>query len=358
LKWTAPVSPGIIPSAPVTAGGLVFVGSRNGTVQALDAATGKIRWRTHTGGAVYFPPAIWRGGAFVGSADGYVYALEAATGRLLWRFRAAPADRLISAFGRLISTWPVAGGVVVEDGTVYAAAGNAHYDGIHVFALDATTGQVKWYNGASGSLSKVNSGVSLQGNLYVQNGELRFVGGGVHEVARYDLKTGKCLNEPHDEPRSAFQTAFYAYYPAYGGYLSLDYAFRDGRSLVYDASYEGALHGSLALLPAGAPKPRKPQSRWGYLRRRREPQQHVWLDGTGRQFSGFAVTDDVLLAAGERPSGGRLQALVAAVNVRDGTDLWRHNLSAKPVKGGLAVNHDGRIFVTLENGQVVCLAAD
>jgi outer membrane protein assembly factor BamB len=59
-----------------------------------------------------------------GLADGFVYATEAATGRPLWRFRAAPAERKIPVYGSLSSTWPVAGGVLVEKGVAYAAAGH------------------------------------------------------------------------------------------------------------------------------------------------------------------------------------------------------------------------------------------
>lgn len=62
---------------------------------------------------------------YVGSADGHVYAFEAAMGRLLWEFRAAPPHRWIPVFGKLSSTWPVAGGVIVDKGIVYAAAGKA-----------------------------------------------------------------------------------------------------------------------------------------------------------------------------------------------------------------------------------------
>ena len=70
----------------------------------------------------------------------------------------------------------------------YAAAGIAHYDGTYVYALDAITGEVKWCNDSSGSLSEqVDCGVSLQGELYIADGELRFLGGGKYEIARYDL---------------------------------------------------------------------------------------------------------------------------------------------------------------------------
>jgi len=91
---------------------------------------------------VRFPPTIWKGRALVGSGDGWVYAFEAQTGRLLWRFRAAPAERKIPVYGSLLSTWPVASGVLVEDGIAYVAAGIVNYDGTYVYALDAATGRI------------------------------------------------------------------------------------------------------------------------------------------------------------------------------------------------------------------------
>ncbi len=53
---------------------------------------------------------------------------------------AAPAERLIPVYGTLMSTWPVATGVLVENGTAYVAAGMANYDGTYVYALDAGPG--------------------------------------------------------------------------------------------------------------------------------------------------------------------------------------------------------------------------
>ena len=108
------------PTAPVAAGKLVFFGEENGIVRALDAATGSPRWTAYTGGAVRYPPRL-RTGALVGSGDGWAYAFEAATGRLLWRFRAAPQDRRIPFYHGLLSTWPVAGGVLVDQRIAYLA---------------------------------------------------------------------------------------------------------------------------------------------------------------------------------------------------------------------------------------------
>ncbi len=356
-KWTIDATTAM-PTAPVVAGGMVFIGDRKGVVQAIDA-DGRRQWKAYTGGAVYFPPAVARGRVYAGSADGWVYAFEAATGRRLWRFRVGPAGRRIPVYGKLISTWPVAGGVVVHKGVVYAAAGIAHYDGTYVVALDAATGQVKWYNDKSGTLSeKVNSGVSLQGSLSIQKNELCFAGGGVYQTARYDLQTGRCLNEPHEGLNSRFPTAFYAYFPEYAQYQSLNRGYPDGRLLRYNASYEGSKHNTLALMGPVLKTGQTPAPLTDRRtdRRRVQPQRKViWQDKPGTRFKGFVVTDDVLLAAGVRGGGADMTSSLAAIRIKDGTVLWRKELSAPVVKGGVAIDSKGRIVAVLENGKVVCV---
>jgi outer membrane protein assembly factor BamB len=359
--WTFDLPSDAFPTAPVTAGGLVFFGDRNGVVRAVGAGDGKLRWQAYTGASVYFPPAIEDGRLFAGSADGRVYAFEAATGRPLWTFRAAPADRRIPVYGNLISTWPVAGGVVARDGVVYAAAGIAHYDGTHVYALDAASGEVKWHNDTSGATSeKANHGVSLQGSLCIRDGELRFLGGGVHEEARYDLTTGKCLNEPTDVPRSTFHTAFSAYFPEYAKYVSLDHTLADGRTLTYDVTYDGSWHGPLMLLPPlapGARRPAKPISRWGVQRQRGAKVQPVWQHPLGRRFNSFIVAADALLAAGHTGLDAADTSFLAAVNLKDGSALWHEPLPAPVIQAGTAVNQQGQIFVSLETGKILAFDA-
>ena len=348
--------------APVVAGGLVFVGDWNGVVRALDAAHGTLRWKAHTGAAVFFPPAVWQGRVYVGSADGRVYAFEAATGRRLWCFRAAPVDRWIPMFGRLISTWPVAGGVVVDKGVVYAAAGIAHYDGTHVYALDAVTGKIKWYNDASGTMSaKVASGVSLQGALYVNDRELRFAGGNVYHTARYDRQTGTCSNKAIESLSSGCATAFYPYYPRYGQYLSLRHTFHNGNTLTYTAGYEGTRHSRLELLaplrPTTQPKPRL--DRRGQPTKRPKPKrQPVWQHRPIRRFNSFILGPDALVAAGhEDPTLDPKKPFLMAVRIADGKELWREDVPCAVVKGGTAVDHKGRIIVCLQDGRVLCFAA-
>jgi len=360
-RWTCQLPGGMRPTAPVVAGGRVFVGDASGTLRALDAKDGSIRWQTHTGGAIFCPPALWQGRLYVGSADGRVYAFEAATGRPLWSFRAAPAERWIPVYGKLMSTWPVAGGVVVADGVVYAAAGIAHYDGTYVYALDAVTGKLKWCNDSSGSLSeKTDCGISLQGHLYLADGELRFLAGGKYETARYDLKTGQCLNEPVDTITSQFRTAFYPYFPEYGRYMSLARRLADGKELIYDASYEGSQHSALALLaplPPGAQRPVKEEARWPIVRRGEAKRATLWADKAERRFNAFIVAPDILVAAGHAGSGQAESPFLTAIDTATGSDVWREPLPAAAVKGGAAVDHQGRIIVALETGQIVAFGS-
>jgi outer membrane protein assembly factor BamB len=353
LAWQVDVSGDQLPTAPVSAGGLIFVADRGGRVRAFDLQ-GRQVWKAYTPAAIYYPPAIAQDRLFVGSADGRVHAFEAATGRPLWTYRVAPRDEWIPVYGKLINRWPVAGGVVVRDGTVYAAAGIAHYDGTHVVALDAASGEPKAENRTSGMLSEqVNGGISMQGELTIVGDELQFLGGGVYETARYDLKTLECLNAPKAQVTSQFRTAFYPLYPDYGKYLSLDYTRPDRTSLVHDASYEGSQFTNLALksaLPPGVPQDKQEAARWE--RRRGAVERKVlWQDAKDRRFTSFIVSDPILLVAGHAEGA---EPFLAAMTMDDGTDRWYQTLPALAVKGGTAIDPQGRIFVTLENGQLLC----
>ncbi len=104
---------------------------------------------------------------------------------------------MIPVYGLLSSTWPVASGVLIEDGTVYAAAGIANFDGTYVYALDAVTGQIKWQNNTSGHLDRqARTGVSVQGHLLLHNDKLYMPGGTSVSPAVYNAADGTCLNDP------------------------------------------------------------------------------------------------------------------------------------------------------------------
>jgi outer membrane protein assembly factor BamB len=191
-RWQHRPDRPFIPSAPTSAGEMIYLAGDDGQVRGIDAKTGRLRWRYLTPAPIKYPPSISNGRAYVGCSDGHVYCLSADRGELLWRFRAAPVERHIMVYGNLVSTWPVNSGVMIHNGTAYFAAGIIDHDGTYVYALNAETGELKWQNETSGHLdADLRKGVSVQGNLTVQGNHLLLAGGNQVSPARFDLKTGK-----------------------------------------------------------------------------------------------------------------------------------------------------------------------
>ncbi len=110
---------------PAVVGGMVYFGSlENHTLYALDAASGTKKWAYPTGGPIVSSPAVVGGVVYVGSEDNTLYAFDAATGAKKW-------------------TYWTRGGIdsspAVVDGVVYVGSGDGN-----VYALDAATGARKW----------------------------------------------------------------------------------------------------------------------------------------------------------------------------------------------------------------------
>ena len=150
LQWTANICCGCLPTAPVVAGGLGLRrrshggGARVGSMgkwhgKRTSAVPSTIRRSWPMTGSMWVPPMAvsmpWR------LARGGCCGLSASP----------PARRGSRCSASLISRWPVAGGVVVDKNTVYAAAGITHYDGTYVVALDALSGQLEGREYAVGS---------------------------------------------------------------------------------------------------------------------------------------------------------------------------------------------------------------
>ena len=157
-----------------------------------------------------------------------------------------------------------------------------------------------------------------------------------------------------------FPTASYAYFPDYGKYASLDCTLSDGRALCYDCSYEGSWQSDLMLLPALAPggrRPPKPLSRWGLQGRRGEKLETVWRHPGQRRYNSFIVGPQLLLTAGHTGTDARAASFLAALRLDTGAEAWREQLPGPVVKGGTAIDQQGRVFVSLENGKILAFAA-
>ena len=76
---------GFVESAPAIANGVVYVGSDDGNLYALNATSGAKLWNYTTSGGTS-SPAVAGSVVFVGGFDGNLYALSASTGNKLWNF--------------------------------------------------------------------------------------------------------------------------------------------------------------------------------------------------------------------------------------------------------------------------------
>jgi len=123
LKWTYPTG-SYVATAPAIANWVVYVGSFDGNVYALNATTGVKLWIFHTGGVADMDsPAVINGVVYVGGSNGKVYAIDASNGAEIWHFT---ADN------------PVQSSPAVVDGVVYIGSRLSEY------ALDAKTGVQLW----------------------------------------------------------------------------------------------------------------------------------------------------------------------------------------------------------------------
>ncbi len=72
-------------SSPVIDGGIVYVGSDDGSVYAIDAKSGDKIWAYETEDGIEAPPTVVEGTVYVGSYDTFFYALDAKTGSFRWK---------------------------------------------------------------------------------------------------------------------------------------------------------------------------------------------------------------------------------------------------------------------------------
>lgn len=126
-------------SSPAVWNGVVYFGSGDDNVYALDAASGVPKWKFHTGDVVHASPAIAEGTLFIGSWDTYFYALDATTGKQKWRFKTGEDPEIHNQIG-------IQASAAVADGVVYFGCRDSN-----LYAVDARTGAKKWVYNNKGS---------------------------------------------------------------------------------------------------------------------------------------------------------------------------------------------------------------
>src|SRR5207248_197732 len=133
LTWRYSLAPGDQQYASaVVANRVVYSGSADGKLYALEADTGALRWRYDGAEPIDSTPAIYNGRVFFGTNGGRVVALDE-QGTSLWNF--AP--------GGAINASPV-----VSDDAVFVASSNGRLS-----ALDPATGREIWFRTTSDAIT-------------------------------------------------------------------------------------------------------------------------------------------------------------------------------------------------------------
>jgi PQQ-dependent dehydrogenase (methanol/ethanol family) len=149
LVWTRGMGPGIQEGTPLVRDGVMYLPNPSDYIQALDAATGDLRWEYKRKlpedlGKFLPVPSINRNLAIYAnqiidtSSDDFLFALDTVTGHLLWEtrivdYRETPAQET--------------SGPIIANGKIFSTRGCEYKfspDGCIITAHDANTGKELW----------------------------------------------------------------------------------------------------------------------------------------------------------------------------------------------------------------------
>jgi outer membrane protein assembly factor BamB len=138
LYWTFQTG-GAIWGTPTVQDDVLYIGSDDKNLYALDALTGEVEWQFPTGDIVRSTPALAHGNVYFESDDGYLYAVDSRTGAEVWRIDIGnvidPAARDVTG---TVFDYLQSSPAIVED-TLYIGSADGN-----VYAVDAIGGEILW----------------------------------------------------------------------------------------------------------------------------------------------------------------------------------------------------------------------
>ena len=124
--WKAATDAGIA-STPCIHEETVLFGSEDGALYAVSRQTGHFRWKCQTNGSVRSSARVEYGHAFFGSDDGALYNVNVQSGRVVWQFQSAA---------------PIRSTPLIAGERVYIGS-----DDGYIYSIDMRSGTIKWkYN--------------------------------------------------------------------------------------------------------------------------------------------------------------------------------------------------------------------
>jgi len=188
---------GSLEAIPLAVNGVLYFTGSYATVYAVDADSGRLRWKydpqiwKHNPAKLRYSFAINRGAAYAdgrviaAALDGRLFALEATTGKLLWNVQTVPAEspQIVSGAPRAFKGKVVIG----NNGADFGARG-------YVTAYDAATGKQLWrFYTAPGSPEENKGDPAMERAAATWTGEYwkTGTGGAVWDNLTYDAELNR-----------------------------------------------------------------------------------------------------------------------------------------------------------------------
>jgi len=373
----------------VVADRVYFGSSVDHQVRCVNATTGELVWKFFTDGAIRLAPTVWENKVYVGSDDGFVYCLDAATGKPIWSLRAGPRDERLLARGQMISRWPVRTGVLVDDGVAYFGAGVFPHETVYLMAVQAATGDIVWKNDRISQEDAGRNPLSPQGTLLCTDNML-FVPSGRSLPAAFDKHTGKQVHHRTHSWRStaggvvggykALLADGQIYSSGPHHFLALDqktgstgHAWIDGRQLAITGERGFVATGTRiagldrkAHTAATVERQKLNLQQYNLSRKRSSMKREDFdkqngalskkiaeLSEVGTLWSADSKADSSLIVAGDVVVAGG-ESVVASFSATTGKPLWESKIEGEA--SGLAAA-GGRLFVSTSHGKIYAFVA-
>ncbi len=305
-----------IEGAPAIVDGVVFIGSQDQHLYALDLDDGKERWRYKFPAPIKTSPAVRKGRVYVGDLDGKFVCLDAAKGKELWKFQVESE---------------ISSGANFAGEKILFGSGDEN-----LYCLDAN-GKKQW-------VFKVPGGPVMGTPAVDKN--VTFVSGCDSKMHFVDVDTGNEL--------AAIDV---------GGQTGATPALRDGML------YVGTMSNTVLAIDIA-----KKDIAWGYESTRGQPfyasaavtdklviagcrDKRIYaLDrAKGTEKWSFATEGRIEgspVVVGSRVYAGSMDEKLYVIDLNKGTELQSVKLDG-PVTGSIAVS-GGRLVVGTQNGTVYC----
>lgn len=147
---------GAVLSSPTVVNGVVYVGSEDKHLYAIDGASGQLKWKYEAKALIDASPVVVDGVVYVGTDGGVLHAINAETGEEVWAFE---ADGRISGEAGVTT-------ITDDDGKTTKVVLAGSHDG-SLYCLDAATGAKRW---AYETGDYINCGITLDRGTVVLGG--------------------------------------------------------------------------------------------------------------------------------------------------------------------------------------------